>query len=179
MSRMRVWALFILLSATAASACGYTLAGRGGSLPAHIRRIGVPMFQNESSTPDLDRVVTEAVQRELRSRGKYIVVSDATGVDAVLTGTIRPLDFKVAAFTDQRLASAYSITLQASVEFKDVKDSKVACCPGGVRVTEQFDVRGSSAINDASALFTQDANARERMAREFAKILVGQILESF
>ena len=179
MSRMRLWPLFLLLIAIGASSCGYALAGRGGSLPAHIRRIGVPMFQNESSTPDLDRVVTEAVQRELRSRGRYIVVSDSTGVDAVLTGTIRPLDVKVAAFTDQRQQSAVVLTMQVSVEFKDVKDSKVSCCPGGVKVTEQFDVRGSSAVNDASALLIQDSSARERMAREFAKILVGQILERF
>ena len=178
MSPMRLLPV-LLVAAIAASACGYALAGRSSRLPEHIRRIGVPMFQNESSTPDLDRVVTEAVQRELRTRGQYIVVSESTGVDAVLTGTIRPLDVKVAAFTDQRLASAYSITLRASVEFKDVKDSKVSCCPGGVGVTEQFDLRGSSAINDPSALFTQDANARERMAREFAKILVSQILESY
>ena len=179
MSRLRLLSLLVLITAISASGCGYALAGRGGSFPAHIRRIGVPMFQNESSTPDLDRVVTEAVLRELRSKGKYIVVSDSTGVDAVLTGTVRQLDLKVAAFTDQRLASAYTITLRASVEFKDVKDSKVMCCPGGVQVTEQFDVRGSSTINDPTALFSQDANARERMAQQFAKILVAQLLEGF
>ena len=179
MSHLRLLPLLLVIAATAASGCGYALKGRGGSLPAHIRRIGVPMFQNESSTPDLDRVVTEAVLRELRSKGGYVVVSDATGVDAVLTGTIRQLDFKVAAFTDQRLASAYALTLQASVEFKDVKESKVTCCPGVVRATEQFDVRGSSTVNDPSALFSQDANARERMAQQFAKTLVAQILENF
>ena len=72
------------------------------------------MFQNESATADLDRIVTEAVQRELRSKGRFIVVPDSTGVDAVLTGTIRPIDIDVPAVTDQRLAATYRITLRAS-----------------------------------------------------------------
>ena len=175
--RMRLLSL-MLVAAVGSVACGYALAGRG-SLPPHIRRIGVPMFQNESATADLDRIVTEAVQRELRSKGRYIVVPDSAGVDAVLTGTIRRLDIDVPAVTDQRLAATYRITLRASVEFKDVKDSKVVCCPGGISVVEEFDVRGSTTISDPNALFSQDANARERMAQQFAKTLVNQLLDSF
>ena len=178
MTRTRLAAV-LLIAAVALSSCGYTLAGRGGSLPAHIRRIGVPMFQNESTTADLDRVITEAVRRELNSKGKYIVVADSTGVDAVLTGTIRPISVDVPSFTDQRQVSAYRITVTASVEFKDVKEAKVTCCPGGVRVTEQYDARGSSIINDPSAQFAQDASARERIAKIFAQTLVARILENF
>ena len=178
MPRMPLLPLLLVVASLAASSCGYALAGRGGSFPAHIRRIGVPMFQNQSSTPDLDRVVTEAVQRELRSRGRYTVVSDSAGVDAVLTGTIQELNVKVSAFTDQRLQSALTLTMQVGVEFKDTKDGRVMCCPGGVRVSEEFDVRGSATVSDPSALFSQDANARERMAQQFAKTLVAQLLES-
>jgi hypothetical protein len=50
----------IALLALSASGCGYALAGRGNTLPSHIRRIGVPMFENHSNTPDLDRILTEA-----------------------------------------------------------------------------------------------------------------------
>ena len=156
------------------------LAGRSGGFPPHIRRIGVPLFQNESTIPDLDRIITEAVRRELRSKGgRYVIVADSTGVDAVLTGTLRPLTSAVGSLTDQRLQASLRITLEAMVEFKDVKDTKVICCPSPVSEVEEFDVRGSTTVNDPSALFSQDANALERMAREFARTLVAQLLDAY
>ena len=35
------------------TACGYHLAGRGSTLPDHVRRIGVPMFENRSEQPEI------------------------------------------------------------------------------------------------------------------------------
>ena len=52
--------------------CGYALAGRGNTLPTHIRTIGVPQFVNQSSTPDIDGVLTDEVRQELQSRGRYL-----------------------------------------------------------------------------------------------------------
>ena len=176
---MRIRFAVVAAAALALGACGYTLAGRGGSLPAHILRIGVPMFQNESTTADIDRIITEAVRRELNSKGKYIVVADSTGVDAVLTGTIRPIVVDVPSFTDQRQVSAYRITLSVSAEFRDIKESKALCCTGDIRVVEQYDVRGSTGVNDPLAQFGQDASARERVAKIFAQTLVTRLLENF
>lgn len=172
------FAAVVAAAALALGSCGYTLAGRGGSLPAHIKRIGVPMFQNESTTADIDRVVTEAVRRELTSKA-YTVVADTTGVDAVLTGTIRPILVDVPAFTDQRQVSVYRITISVAADFKDLKESKTLCCTGDIRATEQYDARGSTIINDPSAQFAQDASARERIAKVFAQSLVTRILDTF
>ena len=38
----------IALGAVGASACGYSLAGRGSFLPDYIRTIGIPLFQNRT-----------------------------------------------------------------------------------------------------------------------------------
>lgn len=169
----------VIVFAMIASACGYALAGRGNTLPDHIRRIGVPTFDNQSTTPDLDRVLTEAVRRELQSKGRFLVVSESTGVDAVLSGTVRPVAMTVAALTDARQVSHYLITLQASVEFKDTRDNKVFWSNPNLRVSDEYEVTGNLAINDPSALFSQDANALDRMARAFARTLVASILEAF
>src|SRR5262245_1773348 len=85
--------------------CGYSLAGRGSFLPAYIKRIGVPLFTNNTPVVDFDRVVTEKVRTELIGRGKYTVVPETTGVDGVLSGEILSLTTAPAAFSDQRQAS--------------------------------------------------------------------------
>lgn len=172
----RVPLLFWVL---ALASCGYALAGRGNALPDHIRRIGVPMFENQSDTPDLDRVITEAVRQELQGRGRYTIVPATTGVDAVLTGTLRPVSVTVASLTAARQASHYLITIQAAVEFKDVKNDKVIWSNPGARVSDEYEVTGGGVINDPAAIFSQDQTALQRMAKSFARSLVASILEAF
>jgi len=169
----------LLVTVTLLSACGYALAGRGSSLPDHIRRIGVPMFENQSQIPELDRVLTEAVQQELRSKGRYLIVQEATGVDAVLTGTVRPVSLTVSAFTDARQAQRYLVTVLAEVEFKDVRENKVIFSRAVLRASEEYEAIGTAAVNDASALFSQDQNALNRIAKTFARTVVTSILEAF
>ena len=61
----RVWRVAAL--AVVVAGCGYTLAGRSNTLPVDIRRIGVPTFKNLSTTPDLDRIFTEAIVEAFKS----------------------------------------------------------------------------------------------------------------
>ena len=174
----RLAPLAMALGLFAVSACGYTLAGREVNVPPHIKRIGVPNFENQSTTPDLDRELSEAVRIELRSRGRFVVVEDTTGVDAVITGVLRPVDVNVLSLTDTtRQASKYSLTVNAAVEFKDLVDKKVIWTNPAVRVIEEYEATGTVSINDPAAIFTQDANALKRLARAFARSVVGSALE--
>jgi outer membrane lipopolysaccharide assembly protein LptE/RlpB len=168
----------LALALLAISACGYALAGRANNVPDHVRRIGVPPFENQSTTPDLDRVLAEAVRTELQGRGRYVIVQDATGVDAVLTAVLRPIAVNVLALTDQtRQASKYSMTVQASVEFKDLTVNKVLWTNPAMSVTEEYEATGTIAINDPAAIFSQDANALTRLAKAFARSVVSAALE--
>lgn len=170
-------ALVLIVAVTAA--CGYALAGRGNTLPQHIRRIGVPLLENRSTVGELDRVVTEAIRQELQTRGRFVIVDASTGVDAVLTGRLEPVGWTVSAFTDTRQASRYLVTIQASVEFKDLRDNKVLWNNAAMRASEEYAAEGSQAVNDPSALFSQDQNALMRLARTFAQRLVAAMLENF
>ncbi len=178
MSRRSLAGGLILVAAMVSAGCGYALAGRGSSLPDHIRRIGVPMFSNLSDTPELERILTEAVRQELQGRGRYVIVPDSTGVDAVLTGTVRPVTLGVAALTDTRQAQRYLITVTATVEFKDLRDNKVIWSNGNVRVSDDYELP-SGTTESAAAIFTQDQQALVRLARSFARTLVSSILEAF
>lgn len=178
---MRAWRIGrIVMLAVVMSGCGYALSGKGNSLPPTIRRIGVPAFVNLSTTPELDRLFTEAVRVELQSRGKFLVVPETTGVDAVLTASIKSVTPTATGFTaDTRQASRYSISVVASVEFKEVKADKPFYESQSFRVSDEYDVTGNVAVGDLASLFAQDRNALERLAKTFAQRLVSSILESF
>ena len=173
-----MWRLSLLAAVIAASSCGYTLAGRGGTLPEHIRVIGIPQFENRSSLPDIDRIVTERVGEEFRGRGKYRTIPEAQGADAVLTGTILSALPTPTTFTSNtRQASGYVMTVTVSVEFKDIKNDKVIWSNPSMTIREEYDIP-TGAGSDPATFFRQDANALERLAKNLARQLATSIFES-
>src|SRR5205085_11869869 len=77
-----------LVCSMASASCGYALAGQGNFLPGYIKTIGIPTFTNLTSFFDLAQMSTDKVRTQFIGRGKYKVVPEATGADAVLNGTI-------------------------------------------------------------------------------------------
>jgi Lipopolysaccharide-assembly len=173
---LRVLAVLVLIAAQ--GGCGYSLAGRGSFLPAYIQRIGVPQFVNNTAVFDLDRQITERVRTEFIGRGKYTIVPDVTGVDAVLTGTIVSVTLAPVAFNTSQQATRYALTLTASVDFKDMRGNKVLWSNPSMQYREEFALDPTNAV-DSTTFLGQDVNARERMANEFARALVSAILEAF
>lgn len=169
----------IALAACTLTGCGYALAGRSNSLPGYIKSIGVPEFINQSTTPDIDRVLTEAVRQEFQSKGRYQVQPEAAGVDAVLNGTVTSVVLMPVQFTADRQVSSYSIIVTANVEFKDLTTGKVLWSNPGFRVTDEYQVTTGTTPNDPNALFTQDADALTRLSRVFARQTVTSVFEAF
>ncbi len=172
-------AILLAVALVFQAGCGYSLSGRGSFLPAYIKRIGVPNFTNATSIFDVDRRVTERVRSELLGRGKYVVVPETTGVDAVLSGEILSIAVTPAAFNAQQQATRYALTLTAKVEFKDLRANKVLWANPAMQYREEFDVTTTTQALDATAFFGQDVNALERIAGEFARSVVSAILEAF
>src|SRR2546425_8675689 len=76
------------LCALGSPACGYSLAGRGSFLPAYIKTIGIPTFTNRTPVFNLETLLTQKVRAEVIGRGKYQILPQNTGVDALLTGEV-------------------------------------------------------------------------------------------
>lgn len=177
--KVRLLVLGIALALMAPlSGCGYSLAGRGSFLPEYIRTIGIPMFGNLSSLPDVDRILTERVRNEFINRGRYRVVTERTGVDAVLVGDVTSVTFTPAAFTQQQQASRYALVLTARIEFTDLKENKVLWQNPAIQFREEFEVSSNTAA-DVSTFFGQNADALQRVSTEFARTIVSAILEAF
>ncbi len=171
--------IILLVAVAMTSGCGYSLAGRGAFLPAHIKRIGVPMFVNNTPVFQIEQKITAKVLAELIGRGRYEVKPNREGVDAVLIGEILAIAIAPAAFNDQQQATRYAITLVAKIEFRDLKTDKVLWANPSLAFSEQYDVTTTQTALDPNAFLGQNVNAMERLASEFARTVVSAILESF
>jgi hypothetical protein len=170
---------FVGFAAAALPGCGYSLAGRGSFLPSYIRRIGVPPFVNNTRVFDVERRITQRVISELIGRGRYTVLPERTGVDAVLAGEISTITLSPVAFNQQQQATRYDLILIAKIEFTDLKTNKPLWSNPSMQFREQFDVTNASSVLDPNAFLGQDVNALERVATEFARAVVSAILEAF
>jgi len=169
----------VILAALGMGACGYALAGKGSFLPSYIQTIGVPTFTNRTTVFNLETELTQKVRAEFVGRGKYKIVPDATGVDAVLTGEVLSATPSVASFTAQQLASRYTITVAARVELRDLRENKVLWENPSLVFREDYDATSGKNAVDPAAFFGQEANALDRVGTDFARAIVSAILEAF
>jgi outer membrane lipopolysaccharide assembly protein LptE/RlpB len=176
--RSVIRAAYAVVVAMLVSGCGYALAGKSNNVPEYVKRIGVPAFLNQTSTSELDRIFTDAVTAEFQSRGRFTIVPSATGVDAVLTGTIQTVELTPTAFSSTQQALKYALTVVVTGEFKEIKDNKVVWTQS-VRSEEAYEVPAGAAVTTLSTLFIQDRNAFERLAKTFARQLVQSILDAY
>jgi len=168
----------LLLAVAFAPGCGYALAGRGSFLPAYIQTIGIPQFGNV--TPyEIEQAFTAHVRSEFIGRGKYKVLPETTGVDAVLTGEIESLTIVPASFTDQNQASRYFVNVVAKMEFRDLRTNNVLWENPSLVFREEYEATQGTNALDPNAFFGQEANALERITTEFARTVVSSILEAF
>ena len=146
----------------------------------HIKTIGVPLFTNATSVFDVEQALTSRVRLEFIGRGRYKVVSEGSGTDAVLKGDITGISIRPTAFDSQQQASRYEITVVVKVEFRDVVNDKVLYENPAQTFKEEYEVTTSqSASPDPQAFLGQNSNALERLSVDFAKTVVSAVLEAF
>jgi Lipopolysaccharide-assembly len=161
--------------------CGYSLVGRGVNVDPSIRRIGVPLFKDETGRPGLDQTVTEKVIEELLKRGRFDVVSDATGVDAVVEGEIVSFRVLPIGFSQEGTgtsastqASRYALVMRAHVVYRKLGATEPIWENASVQAREEADVGDSS-----TAFFDRGDQTVDQLASSFAKSLVASMLEAF
>ncbi len=178
---MRVGLAFILSLCVSLSngGCGYSLAGRGTFLPDYIETIGIPLFVNDTTFFELEEVITDYVRTEFIGRGRYKVVAEETGVDALLTGRILNITLVPSGFTADRMVSRYTATVTSKIEFRDLTNNVILWENDGLVFSEEYDVTNVASGQDPGAFFGQNVNALERLANNFSRSVVTSVLEAF
>ena len=171
-------AFSLLVGGALAQACGYALVGKGTVVDPTIKRIGVPLFRDNTGRATLDQRITRAVIDELLKRGRFDVAQTATGVDALVDGqlvsyTVRPVGFETAA-NQTTQASRWTITVIANVRYAKTG------APEPIWANDTFTFRDEYELGtDPAAFVDREEQAVERLANAFARSLVAAMLEAF
>lgn len=167
--------------AAVVSGCGYALQGRGITTDPSIRRIGVPLFKDRTGKLSLDTRVTAALIGELLKRGRFTVVKEATGVDAVVEGEIQAYNVLPVGFSSDgsgsqptTQATRYAITMVASVVYRKVGQKEPIWANESFSQRDEYDFG-----QNPQTFFDREDESMERLSEAFAKSLVAAMLEAF
>lgn len=160
-------------------ACGYALEGRGISVDPSIRRIGVPLFKDQTGKPGLDQKITERVVEELLKKGRFEVVESATGVDALVDGTLLSYSSQAIGFSRgseeaRTEANRYAALLTAKIRYAKPGASQPIWESEAFTARDEYDIS-----EDAENYFDREEQALDRIAVAFAKSVVAAMLEAF
>lgn len=178
MRRAAPLALALVVGALALPSCGYALVGRGTVVDPSIKRIGVPMFRDSTGRPGLDQKITQKVIEELHKRGRFDVVQDRTGVDALVDGDILKYENSPVGFSGSTAggttASRYAITVTARVRYAKLGAADPIWSSDAFSFRDEYDVGA-----DGGSVLDREDQAVERLATAFARSLVAAMLEAF
>jgi hypothetical protein len=161
------------LAPIALTGCGYALVGRGNALPADIRKIYIKPIENRTGHQRVDQAVTLAIGDEMVKRQRFALTTSREGADAELSGAVVGFGATPVTFDTAGRATAYELSLTASIAFKRVADDKVIWQNANYNFRENFPLSASNAFVDL------EYSAIDQAAKAFARTLVSDLLEGF
>lgn len=166
-------ALFAIAIALVMDVCGYKQAGKGKSLPADIKTIAVPVFQNSSLKYRVEQRFTQAVIEEILKRARAIrVTANPDEADAVLNGDIR--NFRASgSLLDQRgRTRVWDVRIIVSVTLRDQRSRKILFQNPRMAFEGEYELS-----DDPQSFFNEENAAVDRIAKDFAQTIISAALE--
>lgn len=153
--------------------CGYKQAGKGKSLPANIKTIAVPVFQNSSLKYRVEQRFTRAVIDEILKRARALrVVNDQQDADAIVNGDIRGFRAVGSILDDRGRTRVWDVRIVVSVVVRDLKTHKIIFENPRMAFEGEYELS-----DDPQSFFNEENPAVERIAKDFAQTLVSTIME--
>lgn len=166
-----VTAVFLTLAAVG---CGYRLVGTSSTLPTSIRVIHFQTLANQTSRVGVEQRLSSEIAKELASRGRFSVQTEAAGADADLSGTVIGFDLYPVAFDASGRGQEYQVRITARLSFKTLPEEKV------LWENPTFSFQDNYTFSTSAASYVDRENeAIDRVAERFAESLVSTLLEGF
>ena len=164
--------------------CGYQFVGRASALPPEIRKIAVPIVENNTFEPLLDERLTEAIKKGFIARPRLPVVNSASEADAVLKGKITVFRLIPLSFNPQNEAAEYRVKILGDFTLQDVHDQKILWQEQMMEITaEYFVIQDQDPVDPTRVDIARTRDAEDRAIAEAAKVLaenlISRILEGF
>jgi hypothetical protein len=155
--------------------CQYHRVGSASHLPDGARTLAIPAFKNHTQSYQTEAAFTQAVIREFSNRTSYHIVSgEDPEADATLRGTIT--SFQVVPLTYDNTTSqtsSYLVTMTARLAVVDRNGRTIWQNPSYM-FRQQYEQ-----TEDLASFIQEDSAATQRLAEDFARSAVADILESF
>lgn len=145
--------LFLLTVALAG--CGYSFSP--GKVREGLETVAVAYFENRSTEPDAEVVLTEAIIQGLIN-DRRLRIAEEGEADAVLYGTIRRYEFKEAFFGADRQAEEYRVNLEVEVQMVDRRTGET--------------IVGPERIQGSGSYYLEEGTEGETAARQQAATMI-------
>src|SRR5215210_2992843 len=153
--------------------CGYKPAGKGKSLPANIKTIAVPVFQNSSLKYRVEQRFTQAVIDEILKRARGLSVTTNTeGADAVLNGDIRSFRAAGSILDERGRTRVWDVRIIVNVTLRDQRTHKILFQDSRMSFEGEYELS-----DDPQSFFNEENPAVDRIAKDFARTIVSTIME--
>src|SRR5438093_187577 len=166
--------LGLLLAVISLAFCGYHLSGRNRFLPPQVRRIAIPVFENETRRAEIEQRITESLLDEFIKRGEYQTQPTREGADAILEGAVTGYSATPVTLSGQGRATRLEVVVQARVRLSDLRTGRILWSQEHFIFRSQYDVDRTAATS-----FDREIVAIDRIARGFAQTVVTSLLEGF
>lgn len=170
---MRKFLLAPLAMLLALTGCGYHTLGAATHLPPTVHTLSIPVFATQTEAYHTETVMTQAVIREFLTRTRLRVTPSTDGApDATLHGTIlkqtvTPLTYN----TQTQQSSSFLITVVVAVKLTD-NAGRILYENKNYVYRQQF-----QSTSNLPTFLDESPAAEERLARDFARALVADVLE--
>jgi hypothetical protein len=153
--------------------CGYKRAGKGASLPADIKTIAVPVFQNSSLKYRVEQRFTQAVIEEILKRQRALrITTNPEEADVVLNGDIRQFNARGLILDERGRIRVWGVRIVASVSLRDRRTHKILYQNQRMRFEGEYELS-----DDPESFFNEENPAVERIAKDFAQTVISTIME--
>ena len=171
MTRRALFNVACLAAALGSGSCAYTTSS--ALLPAHLKTVAVPVFENATTEYALEQEITQAVVDRF-VQDNHLKVVDERSANSVLRGRVSQYRNAVFGFSATTQASEYRITIGVSVTMKDlVKNREMWKDDNLVKTTNYFvvDVPGQKARTEL--------DGRKEAVQKIADEIVSRTVEGW
>lgn len=111
--RPAAWALLAIVG-LAAAGCGYNFRA---PYDKSVQTVFVPMFKSQTFTRDVEKMLTEMIQKEIGRRTPYRIVDNLEDADTILNGVVNFVDKNLVVESPFNLPRQLTRTVNVSVNW--------------------------------------------------------------
>ena len=115
--------ILVCLTLSVGYRCGY-YSFSGSSLPAHIRTVAVPMFDNKTSEFGVREDITDSIINQF-TQDNSLKVTDRRSADSMVQGTIVNIREQAGAYSTDEKVNEIRVYVTVQAKFEDLKKHKV------------------------------------------------------